>query len=331
MSNEQILRFSRQIARALSHVHHKGVLHRDVSPNNVWLDERHEAHLGDFDSAVLASSAEIVPPLTSDAFASPEERRGGHLDQRSDLFSLGRVMAFLMTADMQAVGDQVDTRTARPDLPPVLHEVVTRLIAESPDDRPVDADTVLDELNEVRRWKDVRSIIEQGEGECVEFKSSLCYPYKVPPELAGDWNKALQILRPHLEKEVLKSIAAFLNSNGGTLLIGVDDAGKILGIERDFEILGPKGGADAWQQHFRNCVLKGLGADVWSNMRLSIEPGEGISVARAECNPRRSPTWLKMPSDKQHELYVRSGSATDQLSGPYLLQYLLDTGRAGTR
>jgi hypothetical protein len=331
LSNEQILRFSRQLGRALSHIHGKGVLHRDVSPQNIWLDQRWEAHLGDFDSAVVAGSDEKIRPLTTDAFASPEERHGGHIDQRSDLFSLGRVIAFLMTGDLEAGCGQVDTRTTRPDLPPLLHDLVARLLAESADDRPVDADSVLHELDEARRRKDVRSVIAEGEGERIEFKSSLCYPYKVPAGLApADWENALKRARPLLEREVLKSIAAFLNSNGGTLLVGVDPAGTVLGIEADFGMVGAEYDADAWQRYFRDRVLAGLGPDVWSSMRLSLERLDGRSVARVECIPRGSATWLKMPADKQHEFYVRSGSATDLLSGPDAVRYIVETRRAGT-
>jgi serine/threonine-protein kinase len=332
LSNEQILRFSRQLGRALSHIHGRGVLHRDVSPQNVWLDQRWEAHLGDFDSAVVAGSDEKIRPLTTDAFASPEERHGGHIDHRSDLFSLGRVIAFLMTGDLEAGRGHLDTRRTRPDLPLLLHDLVGRLLAESADDRPVDANSVLRELDEARRSREVRLIIAEGEGERVEFKSSLCHPYKVASGLApADWNVAVQTARPALEKAVLKSIAAFLNSNGGTLLVGVDPAGTILGIEADFEMVGGEHDADAWQQYFRDRVLVGLGRDVWSSMRLSLERLDGQTVARVECIPRGSATWLKMPADKQHEFYVRSGSVTDLLSGPDAVRYIVETRRAGTR
>ena len=53
-----ILRFGRQMCRGLSHLHKQGLIHRDVSPDNIWLDERHVAHLGDFDSAIPVSGAD---------------------------------------------------------------------------------------------------------------------------------------------------------------------------------------------------------------------------------------------------------------------------------
>jgi serine/threonine protein kinase len=51
-SLDEILRLGRQLCRGLAHLHKRGLIHRDVSPENVWFDERHEAHLGDFDSAM---------------------------------------------------------------------------------------------------------------------------------------------------------------------------------------------------------------------------------------------------------------------------------------
>lgn len=89
-SLDDILRFGRQLCRGLSHLHKHDLIHRDVSPDNIWLDERHVAHLGDFDSAIPISGAGGLLPITTGAFAAPEERDGRPLDVRSDLFSLGR-------------------------------------------------------------------------------------------------------------------------------------------------------------------------------------------------------------------------------------------------
>ena len=88
-SLDNILRLGRQICRGLSHLHKRGLIHRDVSPDNVWLDESHVAHLGDFDSAITTTGADDLRPITTGTFAAPEEREGRPLDVRCDLFSLG--------------------------------------------------------------------------------------------------------------------------------------------------------------------------------------------------------------------------------------------------
>ena len=88
------------------------------------------------------------------------------------------------------------------------------------------------------------------------------------------------MLQPHqaesevqkqLKIEVTKTVAAFLNTNGGTLLIGVSDSGMILGIEPDFAFLGKgKNNADGWLLSLRDVITKALGAEVWSAIHVSL-------------------------------------------------------------
>jgi len=59
------------------------LIHRDVSPDNIWLDERLVAHLGDFDSAATTSTEVSKLPIATGSFASPEERDGHLVDARS--------------------------------------------------------------------------------------------------------------------------------------------------------------------------------------------------------------------------------------------------------
>ncbi len=74
---EDLLRLGRQLSRALSHLHRRGIVHRHLCPANVWLDERQGAHLGDFDTAILIDDApRTLRPLTNQAHASPEELAG---------------------------------------------------------------------------------------------------------------------------------------------------------------------------------------------------------------------------------------------------------------
>src|SRR5262249_397617 len=73
---DDILLLGRQLCRGLSHLHGRGLIHRDLSPDNVWLDERHKAHIGDFDSAITIGSDTGSLPITTGSFASPEEHSG---------------------------------------------------------------------------------------------------------------------------------------------------------------------------------------------------------------------------------------------------------------
>src|SRR5487761_1525137 len=231
-----ILRLSRQLCRGLAHLHEKGLIHRDVSPENIWLDERHVAHLGDFDSAVTITGADELRPITTGTFAAPEELDGRPLDLRCDLYSLGRVL-FTAATGTRSPGDIQVLRSQRTDLPSSFWDLVACLLAESPADRPTDANSVLQLLDRVRHASNLEALIAAGESVSAEFKSSLHHPYgPVPPEFQK-MPPAQKEIRKALNKAVTKTLAAFLNTAGGTLLIGVDDAGNILGVEADFQHL----------------------------------------------------------------------------------------------
>jgi DNA-binding NtrC family response regulator len=95
-----------------------------------------------------------------------------------------------------------------------------------------------------KRERELRELIEKGENDRLEFKSTLRFHLK-----AGRND-------PVIELAVLKTIAAFLNSAGGVLLIGVEDAGKVVGIELDrFPDV------DKFQLHFWNLVRQSIGAE----------------------------------------------------------------------
>src|SRR5579859_2235107 len=178
-----ILRFGRQLCRGLSHLHGQGLIHRDVSPDNVWLDERHVAHLGDFDSAITTADSGVLRPITTGSYAAPEEREGGALDERSDLYSLGGVLHVIATGERWP-GDLTLLRSQRPDLPLVFGDLVASLLSEYPDDRPPSAGSVLAMLDEIRHASNISALIAAGESEQIEFKSSLHHPYEaLSPDL----------------------------------------------------------------------------------------------------------------------------------------------------
>ncbi|HUY51157.1 MAG TPA: protein kinase [Streptosporangiaceae bacterium] len=326
-SLDDILRLGRQLSRGLSHLHGSGLIHRDVSPDNVWLDERHVAHLGDFDSVITAADADALRPITTGSFAAPEEHEGRSLDARTDLFSLGGVLYVVATGEPRP-GDLEVLRSRRPDLPSAFADLVASLLSKSPDDRPPGAEDVLQRLDEIRHASNIDALIAAGEGKKIEFKSSLHHPHGPLPE---DLQKRVEYqnmplaqakkeVQKRLNFEVTKTIAAFLNTEGGVLLVGVDDTGAVLGIEPDFGYCQhEKPNADGWLSSLKQLVINALGAEVWSTIHASLVPYEQKTVAAVQCPARTSETWHHADSDR---FYMRASNATEELTGPGLVKYI---------
>lgn len=112
-------------------------------------------------------------------------------------------------------------------------------------DSPIDETKIIDGEDKAEKI-DIWNLIKQGESEKVEFKSTL------------RWDINQDKINKDLEKEVLKTIVAFLNFKGGTLLIGVDDSGAILGLENDFKTM-KKNDIDAFQNHIVNKISEFIG------------------------------------------------------------------------
>src|SRR5258708_19679869 len=122
----------------------------------------------------------------------------------------------------------------------------------------------------------LRGLIAEGEGPTVEYKSSLRWDYK-----ESRVNK-------DLTKVVVRTLAAFLNSQGGTLLIGVDDDGAPLDIEVDIATLGKKS-IDGFELTLRNAIGIHLGEEVDPYVNMSFIALGAKRLAVVTCAPHTSP------------------------------------------
>ena len=146
----------------------------------------------------------------------------------------------------------------------------------------------------------VRRLITHGESAEVEFKSSLRYDVD-----KGGTNT-------ELTKAVTKTLAAFLNCRGGTLLIGIDDSGDVVGIERDLKTLQHKPNVDGFELCLREAVGSHLGNDVNPVIELSFGDVDGHTVAIASCPAHHQPVFHE---DKGAVLFfVRAGNGTRPLN-----------------
>ena len=105
---DRVTAIIRQIGAALAYAHGQGVIHRDVTPTNLLLDEEGNAYLGDFGIAVRAVEQEAGVEATSQCYRAPEDREGTAVDERTDVYSLATVTAELLgrppeTADLSAI------------------------------------------------------------------------------------------------------------------------------------------------------------------------------------------------------------------------------------
>jgi hypothetical protein len=156
----------------------------------------------------------------------------------------------------------------------------------------------------------IERYIEAGESETLEFKGSL------------RWDFRQETVNKALEKVVAKTIAAFMNSKGGTLVIGVSDEGESLGIEPDLATLGSKSDLDGWELALRNTLNNYLSKEVAALVDASFSDYLGKTVALLHANPARRPAYL---TDGHHtEFYVRSGNSTQQLNVKQSLEYCND-------
>lgn len=143
-------------------------------------------------------------------------------------------------------------------------------------------------------------LIKNGESLSVEFKESLRY----------DTRKG-EISR-EIERAVLKTIVAFLNTNGGTLLIGVKDNGEIVGLERDFESL-PKKNRDGFENHLNMLLKTTIGMLFVKYINVKFERTENKDVCLVLVEGSHKPAYLRN-GDKKEDFFVRVGNATQPLS-----------------
>ncbi len=167
-------------------------------------------------------------------------------------------------------------------------------------------DTLLAE--EVKLQFTIGDYIAAGESETVEFKGSLRWDFR-----ERQVNKAL-------EKTVARTIAAFMNSKGGTLVIGVSDEGVVLGLESDYATLGSRKDVDGWEQALRNTLNSYLSKEVAALVGASFAEPDGKTVAIVRADPSLKPVFLT--DANVAEFYVRSGNTTQKLDVKQAQEYI---------
>ena len=297
-------RTARQLCRALAQVHGRGLIHRDVSATHIWLDERREAHLGDFDRAMSLDEPppEHGGPPAAAGYPAPELLTDAP-DGRADLYSLGGVLYELLTGTEPALADQhaqlAPPSRWRSDIPPALDRLIVSMLAADRDDRPSSAQAVLDELRSVEKTADLESLISNGENSSLEFKQTL------------QWDVALHKRNPELLRACVKTVCAFLNGEGGILLIGVADSGEPTGLEDDIRDFRDRNTIDGFESRFRDALVTGLDPESSHLATLSFPVVRGAQICRVDVERSPHPVFLVGKNIPQ-QFYIRDEGALPQ-------------------
>lgn len=166
---QQVVRIGKEIAAGLAAAHARGIVHRDIKPGNIWIEESTgRVKILDFglvltntDSGNISRAGMI---LGTPAFMAPEQARGGNVDYRADLFSLGCVLYLLVTNEYPFKKDDVlSTLTAlatfdppppqdlSPNVPPALSQLIVHLVQKDPANRPSSSLEVRNILADIER------------------------------------------------------------------------------------------------------------------------------------------------------------------------------------
>ncbi len=150
----------------------------------------------------------------------------------------------------------------------------------------------------------LEEMIAEGESDELEFKSTL------------RWDVNAGIVNKKIEDVILKTVAAFANSRGGTLLIGVDDEGIVLGLEHDYLSLGGVD-RDKLELHLRNLLNQQFGAGfITSKVQIVFHEVEEKEVCQIDVAPAKDPLIVKL-KDKNGQLiekfYARSGNSSQEI------------------
>ena len=166
MDWRESLHFITQIMRGLSHAHSRGIIHRDIKPQNIMVLRDGSVKVADFGIACLANQGQTLTQeaLGSVHYISPEQARGDRVDARSDIYSAGVVLYEMLTGRLPFEGDSAVSvaiqhlssvplapRDIDPSIPEPLELICMKAMNSDPNKRYASADAMIEDLEKFRR------------------------------------------------------------------------------------------------------------------------------------------------------------------------------------
>ena len=179
----EVLDFTIQTAKALEHAHSKGIIHRDIKPQNIMLLKDGMIKVADFGIASLENTVEENNGETvgSVHYIAPEQARGEAPDARSDIYSLGIVMYEMLTGKLPYVGnsdvevavkhmntDPVTPRDIVPSIPEELERICLKAMNSNIDERYQTASEMLADLEQYKAQSLAAHVLEDSEAVLID-------------------------------------------------------------------------------------------------------------------------------------------------------------------
>ena len=197
----EALHFITQIVKALGHAHSRGIIHRDIKPHNIMVLRDGSVKVADFGIARVTSGGHST--LTQEAlgsvhYISPEQARGSHIDERSDLYSAGVVLYEMITGRLPFEGATpvsvaiqhinsipLSPREIDPTIPEALEAITMKAMAPDPDNRYPSADAMLADLEEFRKNPNINFDFSASEFHPEEEDVDRTQIHTVPPRTSA--------------------------------------------------------------------------------------------------------------------------------------------------
>ncbi len=176
---DQVINYSEQIAKALSHAHTQGIIHRDIKPHNIMLTEDGRIKVTDFgiakhsESSTITNSGRIIGSVH---YFSPEQARGLTTDKRTDIYSLGIVMYEMITGRVPFDSESpvtvalkhmqepiIPPKTINPQVSDKLNAVIMKATQKDPIDRYQTIDEMLTDIQKIRGTENLVYAVSEDE------------------------------------------------------------------------------------------------------------------------------------------------------------------------
>lgn len=238
MDWRESLHFITQIMRGLSHAHSRGIIHRDIKPQNIMVLRDGSVKVADFGIACLANASQTLTQeaLGSVHYISPEQARGDRIDARSDIYSAGVVLYEMLTGRLPFEGDSAVSvaiqhlssvplapRDIDPDIPEPLELICMKAMNSDPDKRYPTADAMLEDLEKFRKDPTVDMDYIRKELTAVQPDSEPTMPLPTAQVATAVKKRTEQVRRDEPEEDT-----RFRDKKSIAIMVGIFAAALVL-------------------------------------------------------------------------------------------------------